>query len=205
MSYILEALKKAEAERRDGPSQTVRPPVFSARPAGRAWRAPWTWTALSAMVAISGIAAWYLTLPDAAPPVKMAEAPALPAFQLPAPEVEVPAAPEEPAAPPPKPKPKIAKKPVEKTPPENATVKKAAPPEPPLATLRELPEQIQREIPPLSVGGYIYSGNKADRSVLINKRLLREGDEVAPGLTLEKMQPNGIVLNYKGYRYRAGY
>jgi len=74
-----------------------------------------------------------------------------------------------------------------------------------VATLRELPPQIQREIPAMTVGGYIYSGNKADRSVLINNRLMREGDEVAPGLVLEKMMPNGMVLNYKGYRYRAGY
>jgi general secretion pathway protein B len=81
----------------------------------------------------------------------------------------------------------------------------AAPVEPPLPGLRELPEQIQREIPTLAIGGYIYSGNKADRSVLINNRLMRDGDEIAPGLQLEKMMPNGMVLNYKGYRYRITY
>ncbi|WP_151638017.1 general secretion pathway protein GspB [Noviherbaspirillum aerium] len=78
-------------------------------------------------------------------------------------------------------------------------------PEPQVGTLRDLPPQIQQEVPQYSVGGYIYSGNKADRSVVINKRLLREGDEIAPGLTLERMTPTGMVLNYKGYRYRASY
>ena len=74
-----------------------------------------------------------------------------------------------------------------------------------VVTLRELPEHIQRTIPQLSIGGYIYSDNQADRSVLINKRLLRDGDQVAADLILEKMTPTGIIFNYKGYRYRTSY
>jgi general secretion pathway protein B len=90
-------------------------------------------------------------------------------------------------------------------------VVKQAPPTPPqqpatsIATLRELPAEIQQQIPPLAISGYIYASNSADRSVLINRKLLREGDEVAPGLTLEQLLPKGMVLNYKGYRYRSGY
>ena len=68
-----------------------------------------------------------------------------------------------------------------------------------------MPQQVQNEIPQLSVGGYLYSTNRADRSVLINNRLLREGEEIAPGFVLEKMTPKGMVLNYKGYRYRTSY
>jgi general secretion pathway protein B len=78
-------------------------------------------------------------------------------------------------------------------------------PEARIATLRELPENIQREIPTLTIGGYIYSGNQSERSVLINKRLLHEGEEVAPGLVLEKMLPKEAVLSYKGHRYRISY
>ncbi|MDB5764669.1 MAG: hypothetical protein JWQ21_3664, partial [Herminiimonas sp.] len=79
------------------------------------------------------------------------------------------------------------------------------PPESRVAMLRELPENIQREIPALTISGYIYAGNPADRSVLINNKLLREGDQVAPGLTLEKMMPKEAILNYRGYRYRVSY
>lgn len=79
------------------------------------------------------------------------------------------------------------------------------PPLPTLPTLRELPEQVQHEVPPYKLGGYIYSGNRTDRSVLVNNRLLREGDEIAPGLLLEQMMPNGMVLNYRGHRFRASY
>jgi general secretion pathway protein B len=75
----------------------------------------------------------------------------------------------------------------------------------PVPMLRELPEQIQSEIPQFRIGGYIYSHNRADRTILINTQLLREGDQVAPNLTLEKMLPNGAIFNYKGYRYRTTY
>ncbi len=32
-------------------------------------------------------------------------------------------------------------------------------------------------------------------------RSLREGDEVAPGLKLEKIQDDSLVFSYKGYRF----
>jgi general secretion pathway protein B len=49
----------------------------------------------------------------------------------------------------------------------------------------------------------MYSPNPADRLVLIDKALRREGEEVAPGLVLEKLLPRAAVLNYRGYRYRV--
>ncbi|MBK4733272.1 general secretion pathway protein GspB [Noviherbaspirillum pedocola] len=75
----------------------------------------------------------------------------------------------------------------------------------PVSLLQDLPPQIQREIPTLAINGYIYASNPADRSVLINNRLRREGEQVAPGLTLEKLLPREMVLNYRGYRYRIAY
>lgn len=81
----------------------------------------------------------------------------------------------------------------------------AAKVEEPVLNLRELPEPIQRAIPPVTVGGYIYSRNAADRLLLVDKILRREGEEVAPGLLLEKLNPKEAVFNYKGYRYRVPY
>ena len=80
-----------------------------------------------------------------------------------------------------------------------------APSEARVPNLRELPQNIQAEVPPLAVTGYIYSKNEADRSVLINNKFLREGDQAAPGVVLEKIAPKEAVLNYKGYRYRLSY
>jgi general secretion pathway protein B len=88
-----------------------------------------------------------------------------------------------------------------------------APPAPPLVeraannpgSLAELPESIQREVPRVTFGGYIYSPNPADRLLLVDKTLRHEGEEVAPGLVLEKLLPKAAVMNYKGYRYRVAY
>jgi general secretion pathway protein B len=81
----------------------------------------------------------------------------------------------------------------------------AAAPDDVATSVRELPEPIQRAIPPIAVGGYIYSKNPADRLLLIDKVLRHEGEEVAAGLVLEKLLPKAAVFNYKGYRYRVPY
>jgi general secretion pathway protein B len=74
-----------------------------------------------------------------------------------------------------------------------------------IAALRDLPESIQRSIPAISIGGYIYSPNPAGRSMLLNNRLVREGEQAASGVILEKMMPKEAVLNYQGQRFRLPY
>jgi general secretion pathway protein B len=211
MSYILEALKKAEAERRSGSMPSIHSPHSFAIPGRRKtwWRQPWLWAACAVLLLSAIGGAWIVTRQSEPAPPPMAVAPTPPAAPVTAsaPPATLPAssAPSAKAEEPP-PKAKPAHKPVEKKPPPSPAVPKAESDEPaPLLTLRELPEQTQREIPQLEIGGYIYSNNKADRSVLINKRLLREGDQVAPELTLEQLMPNGMVLNFRGQRYRASY
>ncbi|MGZ3158937.1 MAG: general secretion pathway protein GspB, partial [Burkholderiaceae bacterium] len=72
-------------------------------------------------------------------------------------------------------------------------------------TFRDLPLNIQNEIPTVTVGGYIYSAKREECQLLINKLILHEGEQVAPGLLLERMMPHSAILNYKGYRYRISY
>jgi general secretion pathway protein B len=67
----------------------------------------------------------------------------------------------------------------------------------------DLPEPIQRAIPPITMGGYMYSKNPADRLILIDKVLRKEGDEVAPGLLLEKLLPKSAIFVFRGYRYKV--
>ena len=74
-----------------------------------------------------------------------------------------------------------------------------------MPAMRDLPEPIQRQIPAVAIGGYIYSKNPADRLLLIDKVLRHEGEELAPGLVLEKLQPKGAIFSFKGYRYRVPY
>ncbi len=79
------------------------------------------------------------------------------------------------------------------------------PPEEKLPALRELPEAIARQVPPMTFGGYVYASNPADRLLLVDKVLRHEGEELAPGLVLEKILPKAAVMNYKGYRYKVAY
>jgi general secretion pathway protein B len=51
----------------------------------------------------------------------------------------------------------------------------------------------------------MYSANAADRMLIVDKALRREGEEVAPGLVLEKLLPKTAVMNFRGIRYRVAY
>jgi general secretion pathway protein B len=78
-------------------------------------------------------------------------------------------------------------------------------PEDSLPYLHQLPDTIQRDVPRVSFGGYMYSANPADRLLLVDKALRHEGEEVAPGLVLEKLLPKAAVMNFRGVRYRVAY
>jgi general secretion pathway protein B len=68
--------------------------------------------------------------------------------------------------------------------------------------INELPPAIQQELTPLSVSVHAYSPRASERIVGINNKLLREGGSLPSGLTLEKITPEGMILSYKGYRFR---
>lgn len=221
MSYILDALKKAESERKLGtvPNVHAQPvPVASADGRPTLWRRPLMWIVpLALMILLAAFASlrpWQTGSSPVQPLPEAAQAGSesgtapqtAPVVAEPTPKISLPAdaAPSHKSSPTKPAKPKsdrtLVKKPAESKP-----APAAAPSENQVATLRELPENIQREIPALTVNGYIYSSIQSERSVLINKKLLHEGDEVVPGLMLEKMMPKEAVLNYKGYRYRMPY
>ena len=71
--------------------------------------------------------------------------------------------------------------------------------------MQNLPEAVRSGLPQVTFGGYMYSKNPADRLLLIDKTLRHEGEEVAPGLFLEKLLPKAAVMNFRGVRYRVSY
>lgn len=242
MSYILEALKKAQAERQLGSAPTIHAPAQSyAAPAAQGAGRRYAAIGVGAGVLIALAALWWTR--QAGAPVVVAQAPApavVPApATAPAPVAPVAAATAPPAAAPaarpapapaaptpaaapvakqaaptaPAPAPEPAPKPREALPARVADVppappviaQAAAPAEETVRTLQQLPEAIQREIPKVAFGGYIYSPDPAERLLLVDKMLRREGEEVAPGLVLERLLPKAAVMNYRGYRYRVAY
>lgn len=71
----------------------------------------------------------------------------------------------------------------------------------PSAAMAGLPPALQKELAALSVAGFIHDEGTSSM-VIVNDRLLREGDEVAPGLLLEKISAEGLILNYNGRQFR---
>ena len=227
MSYILEALKKSQAERQLGELPSIHAPqvqLHGGAAASGAQRGP-VWLALGGiLVAVAAALLWWqpwqapAPAPSPVPAAALAAAPPPASAPVPAPlPVAAPV-----AAAPAMPVPLPESKPVPK-----AQAQREAPPAPAVAAapvmplpavaapapaadesvpgMRDLPEPIQRQIPPIALGGYIYSKNPADRLLLIDKVLRHEGEEVAPGLVLEKLQPKGASFSFKGYRYRVPY
>jgi general secretion pathway protein B len=234
MSYILEALKKAQAERQLGATPTIHAPTLDGIATRETQSTPWKPLALAAgAVAVVGVAALLWRQHETPPAVAATASTAPPVATQPAAPLVMPAAPavvavrslpsEPPAAAPvPAPAPAVAASvpapagvaaavpatPVRKPAPDAvkpAKVAAAEPQEEPAQLRSELPEPIQRSIPTIAMGGYMYSKNPADRLLLIDKVLRHEGEEVAPGLVLEKLQPKAAVFTFKGYRYRVPY
>ena len=213
MSYILDALKRAESERSRGavPGVHAQPPAAASSAAKGPGAVVWVAAGLVAL-ALVGTLAWWLAGREAAPaPVVVAAAP----VEVPAPRVPEPSPPavpvvERPAAVlPPIPVipaiPVVPIVPVAPATPAPAPVPKA-PAEPPrIATLAELPDTVRQQLPPLAISGSTYSENPLYRMVIVNGQVLHEGDTAAPGVVLDTIRQKDVVLRAQGYRFAMKY
>jgi general secretion pathway protein B len=233
MSYILEALRRAdeERERERGavPSIYSQPEALTSDEA----KAPRQPRALLAVIAVLllvlvGLLAWQLMRADSpravseASPVAVAPEPPV----EPMPETGPPAqamAPPQAARPvtPPTPQATMPISPVSPVAPV-APVRppvqpRAQPPRPAPApvpapsadgriyTASELPEDVRRELPKLVIGGAMYSDSPGNRMLIINSQIFHEGDKLTPDLLLQEIKLKSAVLKYKGYRYAVNY
>ena len=60
-------------------------------------------------------------------------------------------------------------------------------------------------VPPLVVGGSIYSDDAKNRFLILNGDVVHEGGQVAPGLVLERIGPKSAVLRFEDRRFRINY
>jgi general secretion pathway protein B len=65
-----------------------------------------------------------------------------------------------------------------------------------LPLLAELPVTQRGAIPPISIEGHVYAENAARRMVMINKRVLREGEMAGNGIKLLRITWDGVVLRH---------
>jgi general secretion pathway protein B len=233
MSYILDALRKADAERDHGSmpdiySQStfyVEPDRGGAQAAGHT---KWWAGVVLGIATLTGLAFWWVmrsgdavlqNIPNTASVVVNAQSTNTQTteqtppskFVAPAPVVvssaSIDMTPEPSAVTRPAVTVPRTPKPVAvpRTPPVTTAAVGSKKPAQTVLTPSELPEDIRRELPAIQVGGSMYSDIAANRVLIINGQALREGQELAPGLVLEQIKLKAAVLSYKGYRYSLSY
>lgn len=67
--------------------------------------------------------------------------------------------------------------------------------------LHELPERVQNSVPSINYVNHLYS-EKAGGAVIINKKTLKAGQEIAPGLLIDRVASDGIIVQYQGTRFK---
>ncbi|MEO6080974.1 MAG: general secretion pathway protein GspB [Steroidobacteraceae bacterium] len=225
MSFILDALKKAESER----SRHSGPVLMDVRVRARRQRLPvWAWVLGCVLLANLLMLVWLLLKPDATPPAVVAPTPAAapsagapspvaaPLQAAPPPILPPPALPLSlPAAPPPAAQPVAEPASVTAAPPTlpaglpaptTAPITRpvAAAPAPTgadnLPTMQDLVNNGVA-LPTLRMSLHVYDELPGNRYVLLNSRRLREGDELPDGVKVERITPRGVVLDVGGRRF----
>lgn len=225
MSYILDALRRADSERERGgvPGLHTQPMPENTEDEGdtpsRGLR-PWHWVAIGLAIGLAAMLAWQAAGPEsAAPELRAPASPPAPVTMATAPPATAPAP--TPAVAPsiaPSVTPTTGPAVVPAAPPAIAPMRHAtatpasaaakahteAPPPTRVNSLAELPADVRGALPPLAFGGSIYSGTPANRLLIVNGQLMHEGDALGGNVTLEQIKPKAAVLNIRGQRYEVG-
>ncbi len=217
MSYILSALKKADADRKSGNIPTALSPEPKALVGTDSRLANNKIFMIVCGLVLIGFIIWILywsdivkipfEYPDSRPMYGQESTPLFPSDRqtMPAPSVKEPVSapmnslkPESiPAAPLTQP---LIKTPLPaiKMPPSDLSVIEEKEPD-----YDQLPDLPQESLPTLRLTGHLYSGTQVRaRKVIINGMILRENQSVGDDLTVEKILPDGVVVNFRGQRFK---
>lgn len=227
MSYILDALKKAEQQRELGQV----PGIDSGHEVLRSTSGKyWLW-AIAAIVLLNAAILFILFWPSNEDPQVAAVVEAesrLPIVRTPAsapPAAQVAPIPVARPEPEPEPPPVITSrslKPLKIIPPVTETARVGEAHEAELMEAEEsfqpasmpekenlplwpqIPERLFRQIPDsLRLDVHVYSDNPEDRFVLMNMQKYYEGEKLQNGLVLDEITPDGVILSLHGERFRV--
>lgn len=226
MSYILDALRKSETERRQGKVPDLGQQVQLIHSPKKRRASPVVWVALALLVnaVVLAVVFW----PE--PPSELPVASAAPKAGA---EMEKPAKPETTEARVNEPAPAVAEATPETemaTAPQATPIPEAVRERPTIITpsvrrerlgsalsqndtragsgarvphLVELPLSFQKSIPDLMFNSHIFSTDPYASRVMINGHYLRRGESFA-GITVEEVTENGVVLSKQGRTFRVG-
>ena len=246
MSFILDALRKSENQRRLGQAPTLADTgALSTAPAQYTTRTRWPW--LVGLAALTAAMLWYWlptgtgdrqppvsNRPDTTPSIAAGESETKPRVQLSNPEptrsVVENYRPTEPAtddAATPEDQARVLtdsrSEPGDESEPETELAAAPRPsadslqpvlvappmPEPEAPGRRplnffELPASIRSEIGELKVTMQVYATDPVGRFAIINRRRVVEKQELQPGLEVDEIRRQGVVFQYRDYRFIIG-
>ncbi|MFN2360291.1 MAG: general secretion pathway protein GspB [Marinobacter sp.] len=233
MSYILDALRKSETERRQGRVPDLGQQVQMIHKSKKRSVPVLGWVAVG-LVLNAAILAWVfwpgLSVSSRQEPAGPSEQTAMPVAEA-EPVVSEPEPEPEPVKTEPElrdnslanaieiPVPTVAGTPVEETGRERPTVIVPTPRTPsavnpsdaadndttaePTPHLVELPLSFQKKVPDLIFNSHIYASEPSSRRVMINDNYLRHGESFS-GITVERITEQGVELSMDGRRFRVG-
>ncbi|MEQ8798870.1 MAG: general secretion pathway protein GspB [Salinisphaeraceae bacterium] len=204
MSYLLDALRKAERERRLGEVPDLGTETADGTASRGNGLPVWVFWLIGIVVAVNlgGMAAmwWMWSADPSASSLAADEMAAMPASPA---DFAVTADPVERVTPPPA-------EPVVRATPEPAPVPEPAEPatrslgsaDDIVPTRRALPAAQQQRLPDLDMNGLLYSSIPGRSFVLINGRRYHQGERTAAGPAVESIDEGGAILNHQGLRFR---
>ncbi len=71
---------------------------------------------------------------------------------------------------------------------------------PPL--LKDLPVAQQKMIPEINMAGHVYSDEPARRMIMINNKIVREGERIGDNLKLVRITWDGVILSYNNTEFQ---
>lgn len=220
MSSILQALERAESERR-ARSSPVEVTLAPQAPAARSRPVIWAWLLLGGLTGAAlgtGLLLWWrpaLVFPSAAvmAPVREPAAmvpptptPALMPSPAQAPKATAPTATVPSATQPAQvTASRTTARPTERTASPSKIDGRTAQAGVPNATtptpLGEWPADLRSQVPALTIGGSVHADTPAARLLIVNGQVAREGDTPAPEVRLESIGPNAAVFEFRGRRF----
>lgn len=220
MSYILDALKKADAEREraavPGLHTEATPLADDALPKTLSVTTLAVGVAALALAAL-GVMGWQLwqhAAPPAPAPAPVPAQPSSPPPMMMTPPMQPPASQPMSAPPQAQPSPPLATDSVKQSPPPqpvasrpSSTPKSTTPAttNTPILRLNELPEEVRRTLPNMVFGGAMYSDVPSKRMLIINGGVFHEGDQPMSGLSLDEIRLKSAVFSYQGQRFSVAY
>lgn len=220
MSYILDALKKADAEREraavPGLHTEATPLADDALPKTLSVTTLAVGVAALALAAL-GVMGWQLwqhAAPPAPTPAPVPAQPSSPPPMMMTPPMQPPASQPMSAPPQAQASPPLATDSVKQSPPQqpvasrpSSTPKSTTPAttSTPILRLNELPEEVRRTLPNMVFGGAMYSDVPSKRMLIINGGVFHEGDQPMPGLSLDEIRLKSAVFSYQGQRFSVAY